>query len=67
MGKSGKQGDSLKLDANGQLSRDDLKAMYAHWLVVRNEKGDLPAGANVVMVLVGANMKFQFTELIFTV
>lgn len=44
MGKSGKQGDSLKVDANGQLSRDDLKAMYAHWLVVRNEKGDLPAG-----------------------
>lgn len=42
--KVGKQGDSLNIDANGQHFESELRDMYAHWLVNKDENGENPSG-----------------------
>lgn len=45
----GLQGDSLTVDANGELSADELKAMYAHWIKKSDDEGDNPSGVRPVV------------------
>ena len=53
----GKQGNSLTPDANGDFYPDELKAMYAHWLKLEDEKGLVPAG--VCLYIVAIPILFQ--------
>jgi hypothetical protein len=49
--RSGKQGDSLNVDANGQHFESELRDMYAHWLVNKDENGENPSGVRILSTL----------------